>query len=263
MNASYERLVNDFKSIGLCLGDMVVVHSSLKSMGYVDGGAECVIEALKAVVGEEGTIIFPTFTYSSSYSDSYFSNKDTPSCVGYITEVFRHSDGVIRTNHPTHSVAIWGSRKEELTDGIELDDTPMGVHSPYRKLADFGAKIIMLGCSLSHNSFMHAMEEEAGVPYALRDHQQYTVVDENGNNSVRRIRRHNFVRPSGKHIHQRYDRSLDVLDEGDYKCAEIHGAPSVMMRCDALKAKACARMKEEPLYFVDDPHGQYDELRRR
>lgn len=260
MKTSYEILVNDFKNIGLSLGDMVVVHSSLKSMGHVEGGAECVIDALKAVVGDEGTIIFPTFTYSTSYADSYFSNKDTPSCVGYITEVFRHMDGVIRTNHPTHSVAIWGKYRRELAEGVELDDTPMGVHSPYRKFADYGAKIIMLGCSLSHNSFMHAMEEEAAVPYALRDHQEYTVVDEAGNSTTRRIRRHNFVRPNGKHIHQRYDRSLDVLDAGDYSMAQIHGAPSVMIRCDALKAKACAKMAEDPLYFVDDPHGQYSEL---
>ena len=40
--------------------------------------------------------------------NSFFSNKDTPSCVGLITETFRKIDGVFRTNHPTHSVAIRG-----------------------------------------------------------------------------------------------------------------------------------------------------------
>ena len=39
MNNSYEILKSDFKNIGICQGDVLVVHSSLKSMGYVDGGA--------------------------------------------------------------------------------------------------------------------------------------------------------------------------------------------------------------------------------
>ena len=45
------------KEIGLESGDNVIVHTSLKSMGYVCGGAQAVIEALIETVGENGTII--------------------------------------------------------------------------------------------------------------------------------------------------------------------------------------------------------------
>jgi aminoglycoside 3-N-acetyltransferase len=168
---------------------------------------------------------------------------------------------VIRTNHPTHSVAICGELRDALNAGVELDDTPMGVHSPYRKIAKYGGKILMLGCSLDHNSFMHGVEELVGAPYALRGHQEYTVVDPDGNVSLRRIRRHNFTRLDGIHIYQRYDRTLDVLDTGDYIVGQIHGADAILLNAAVLEDKAVKKLKQEPLFFIDDPHGLYCHLR--
>ena len=256
INKSYETLVNDFKNIGIKAGDVLVVHSSLKSMGNVDGGAETVINALIDVLGKDGTLIFPTFSFTPCNETSFFSNKDTPSCVGLISETFRKMKGVYRTNHPSHSVGIMGKLTYELTENELLNDTPMGIYSPYRRLASVGAKILMLGCTLHSNSYMHALEEDAGVEYALRGYQEYTIVDENGKEFKRSIRRHNFVRPNGT-VAQRYDRTLDVLDEGDYKIADIHGAKSVLIDSVALKEKALKKFKECPLYFVDDLNGIY------
>ena len=260
MNESYRILRRDLENIGIGPGDTLVVHSSLKSMGYVDGGPLSVIAALSDAIGEQGTLIFPTFTYRTSYADSFYSNKDTPSCVGIISETFRYSDGVIRTNHPTHSVAIRGRFCSDMMKDEELDDTPMGIHSPYRRLASYSAKILMLGCSLSSTSFMHALEEESDSPYALREHQEYTVVDAEGNTYTRRIRRHNFVRPDGV-IAQRYDRIPEVLSDSDYNRAPIHGADSVLLDSVVLKEKVLAKMAESPLYFVDDLGGYYPEYK--
>ena len=260
MNDSYNRIRQDLELLGIVRGDVLVVHSSLKSMGYVEGGAACVIDALSDAIGKEGTLMFPTFTYRTSYVDSFYSNKETPSCVGLISETFRHADGVIRTNHPTHSVAIRGRLAYDMIQDEEVDDTPMGPRSPYRRLPSVNAKILMLGCGTAHNSFMHAVEEEANAVYSLRDHQTYTVVDAQGRIGLRRVRRHNFARADGT-ITQRYDRAIDVLDIGDYSCGSVCGAASVWMDSVALKAKALKKMREFPLYFVDDPNGYYPEYR--
>ncbi|MDD6504301.1 MAG: AAC(3) family N-acetyltransferase, partial [Lachnospiraceae bacterium] len=55
-----EDIVNELKRVGLKKNDVVMGHTSLKSMGYICGGAQTVIEALLEVVGEDGTIIMPT-----------------------------------------------------------------------------------------------------------------------------------------------------------------------------------------------------------
>lgn len=60
-----DDIVNELKKIGLKKNDVVMVHTSLKSMGYVCGGAQTVIEALLEVVGEEGTVMMPTQSWKN------------------------------------------------------------------------------------------------------------------------------------------------------------------------------------------------------
>lgn len=55
-----EEIIQKLREVGLEKGDVVMVHTSLKRMGYVCGGAQTVIEALMEVVRENGTIMMPT-----------------------------------------------------------------------------------------------------------------------------------------------------------------------------------------------------------
>ena len=254
MNASFERLTEDLRAIGVQAGDILLVHSSLKSMGHVEGGAETVIAALRAVLGEEGTLLFPTLSYATSCVDHCFSNLETPSCVGLITETFRKMVGVRRANHPTHSVAAIGKYRDALVSEAELDDTPVGAHSPFMKLADYKGKILLLGCPFARNTFMHGVEEVADAPYTLGDYEDFTLVDENGRKYKKSYRRHFFHRPEGELI-QRYDRAPEVLSESEFSLGKIHGAASLLLDAAALREKAAAKMKEDPFYFIDDPSG--------
>lgn len=254
MNASFDILCRDLQALGVCPGDVLIVHSSLSSMGFVEGGAETVIAALRHVLGEEGTLLFPALSFRTSCVDSTFSYHETPACIGKIAETFRTMPGVVRSFHPTHSVCAVGKYAEELTCDHELDDTPLGEHSPYRKLPAYGGKILMLGCSARSNTFMHGMEEAADVPYVLRGYQAFTMTDKDGNTVVKNVRRHNFNRPEGALV-QRYDRSVDVLQEGEVWTGRVHGADCVLMDAAALEKRALAKMQEDPYYFIDDPEG--------
>lgn len=252
MNASFQTIKKDLTSLGLKAGDMVIVHSSLSSMGNVDGGAKTVISAIQDIIGKNGTLMFPTFTYATVYNGEPFIHAQTPVCVGLIPETFRKMPGVIRSLHPTHSVAVWGKYAKELTAKHYQDETPMGINSPYRQLAKHGAKILMLGCSLNSTSYMHALEEEAGVEYCLRkDYVKYTITDESGNTYTKKYRRHNFTRPTGN-VKQCYARCIDVLVPNlDYTVGKIHGATSYLIDAASLHEKAILKMKEDTYYFVD------------
>lgn len=255
MNISFETLKSDLLSLGVKAGDALMVHSSLKSMGRVEGGAETVIAALRAVLGEEGTLMLPALSYATSCKDLYFSNLETPSCVGVIPETFRKMEGVRRSNHPTHSVCVIGKYRDEICEGAELDHTPIGPHSAFMKLADYHGKILLLGCPFARNTFMHGVEEIAGAPYTLTDgYTEFTMVDETGKTTVREYRCHYFHRPEGEII-QRYERATEVLDASEFSLGKVHGAESLLLDAAALREKAAKKMKEDPLFFVDDPAG--------
>ena len=61
-----EVLINKFSHLGIKLGDTLLVHTSLSSLGYVVGGSEALFLALRDVIGNEGTIVVPSQTVEIS-----------------------------------------------------------------------------------------------------------------------------------------------------------------------------------------------------
>ena len=111
-----QDIIKSFKDLGVMPTDVLLVHSSLKSFGHVEGGAETVIEALKEVVCD-GTLVMPALrqrNFENAYKD--WDVNTTPSDVGLITETFRKTKGVLRSNQETHSVCAYGKDAKYLTE---------------------------------------------------------------------------------------------------------------------------------------------------
>ena len=63
-----EDLKKGFLALGLTAGMKVMVHSSLKSFGYVEGGADAVIDVLMEILTPEGTLMMPSFNHEAPYN---------------------------------------------------------------------------------------------------------------------------------------------------------------------------------------------------
>jgi len=166
------ELARAFFDAGIDRGDSILVHSSLSSLGWMDGGAETVVQALLNAVGAEGTVLFPTLTGCPDDSPAKppaFDARYTRSWTGAIPEAARHRPDALRSLHPTHSVVAIGKLDRWFTSGHELVRTPCGFGSPYDKLADVGGKIVLVGVRQSANTSFHTAEEIAGLPYVLID----------------------------------------------------------------------------------------------
>lgn len=165
-----EELVSGFCEIGLVNGDIVLVHSALRKLGPVDGGADTVIDALLQVVGNNGTVAMPTHTWKVvNREQPVFHQTLTPSNVGTLTNIFRLRPGVIRGLHPTHSIAAIGASASELVSVDECDDTPCSAISPYGKLREWGGKVMIIGVGLECCTFFHGCEQWAGMPWAVTE----------------------------------------------------------------------------------------------
>lgn len=164
MKVDKRRIMAGLHELGVVPGDHLLVHSSLRSFGYVEGGADAVIDALLEAVGESGTVLVPTLTFSvlKSYPHE-FSVRRTPSSTGRITETFRQRDEALRSRHPVSSAAAIGSQAAFLT-AAHLD-TPCGPDSPYFRLYELGGKVVFFGASIGSNSVFHSAEEITGPSY--------------------------------------------------------------------------------------------------
>jgi aminoglycoside 3-N-acetyltransferase len=112
-------LVAGLREIGIETGALLQVHSSLSRLGYVEGGAETVVDALLEAVGSEGTVMVPTFNHGGA---DIFDPRTTPSTNGAVTEALRRRPEARRSLHPTHPYAAIGKHAEELVTGhLEVD----------------------------------------------------------------------------------------------------------------------------------------------
>lgn len=159
-------LRRELRALGLGAGDEVVVHCSLSSVGWVEGGADAVVDALAGAVGEEGTVVVPTFTASHA-KERPFDPAETPSQTGAVTEALRTRPDAVRSEHPTHSVAALGPAAEVLTADHPLDGS-LGPDSPLARLARRGGRILLVGVGHDRNSTLHVAEKIAGLAYKDR-----------------------------------------------------------------------------------------------
>jgi len=178
-----ETLIRDLKNIGVKEGMVLLVHSSLSSIGWVSGGAVAVVLALEEVLGKRGTLVMTTF--SGDLSDpSKWVNPPVPEnwCdtiketmpvfdpdltptrgVGKIPEVFRKQKGVGRSNHPQVSFAAWGRHAGYITRDHSLEHA-LGNRSPLGKIYELDGYVLLMGVGYSNSTSLHLAEYRADYP---------------------------------------------------------------------------------------------------
>jgi len=151
--------------LGVAPGDVVMVHSAFDSFLGFQGGPVDAIRTLQEVVGARGTLMMPTIPFRGTaveyaLGDPVFDARQTVSRMGLITEVFRRSPGVLRSSHPTHSVAVWGNRADAIIAGHEHAETPCGRRTPYARLLEYDGRILLAGVPANTMTFCYFVAEE-------------------------------------------------------------------------------------------------------
>ncbi|MGL1890859.1 MAG: AAC(3) family N-acetyltransferase [Spirochaetaceae bacterium] len=162
-----QQLEEAIKQLGIKPTDTILIHSSMKSIGDVEGGADTVIDLFTEYM-KPGLLIFPTHTWNIvTKNGDIYDPETTPSCIGILTNIFKERPNVIRSLHPTHSVAAIGKNAQQFTSGEENATTPAPWDGCWGKLYSLDAKILFLGCSLNRNTFIHSVEEWCNIPNRL------------------------------------------------------------------------------------------------
>ena len=171
-----EDLARDLRALGVGRGQAVMVHSSLKSLGQVLGGAPAAVRALLAAVGPDGTLVMPAFSPEVSdparwpdrpFPDSQverarahvpaFDPDTTPTSMGAIPECFRRWPGARRGPHPQVSVCALGARAAEVVAPHPLA-WGQGAGSPFERLFRMDAGLLLLGVGFNRATLLHHAE---------------------------------------------------------------------------------------------------------
>lgn len=159
-----KQLIDGFGQIGIRNGDTLVVHTSYKSLGGVEGGADAVIDAFIELAGKDGTVMFPNFNFQSWTEAHYFDVKETPSKMGLITEIARLRPNALRTPHPIYSFAAIGARAEEFSKADDVE--AYGPNSAFALFHKINGTIVSIGLDFNNTfSMHHYIEYNVGCDY--------------------------------------------------------------------------------------------------
>ncbi|MDO4494044.1 MAG: AAC(3) family N-acetyltransferase [Clostridia bacterium] len=198
MVVTKQDLLNAFAAVGLAAGDAVMVHTALKPLGYVCGGAQTVVEALTETVGPGGTLLMPTQSWKNLDPETgvhwdadekdwdtiraewpaYDKDLTPTNTMGAVAELFRRYPGAIRSDHPARSVAAWGKYARHLTENHDLSDI-FGETSPLARLYRLGGKVLLIGTGYDKNTSLHLADARAEYP-SKHNVTEHSAVLENG-----------------------------------------------------------------------------------
>ncbi len=180
ISVTKEDIKAGLQSLGIQTGDVLGVHSSLSSFGYVEGGASAVLEALFETVGNTGTIVMSTYLVGPpvelTEEDTAkgitwkvqrfpFDDLNTASGMGVIADTFRQRPDVVRWYQPIHSVSAWGKDADVFCQS-------------FKPLVEAGGKILLLGVQMDRCSALHIAEGRVRLPEDIRRLMDWQVPDE-------------------------------------------------------------------------------------
>lgn len=238
-----ESLTEEFRASGVEAGDTLLVHSSYKSLGEVEGGPRTVIDALLAALGADGTLIMPTFNFDFC-GGATFDVRETPSKMGVLTELVRTDPASRRIGHPIYSFAVLGRRAEECA-AIE-NVSSYGADSLFGRLRDWNGKIMVIGLAYNDSmTFFHHVEEMEGCAYRYMKTFVGPYVDASGHVGERTATM--FVRDMDRGVETMVDPMGELLvAQGVIQTRRVGDAKVSLMSARAVYEETARLLTDEP-----------------
>lgn len=243
MNLTQTDVHHFLANCGIRPDDRVTMHTSLRAIGPMEGGADGLIDAFCAYLCD-GLYLVPTHTWANVNKDSpVYDVRATKPCIGTLPTVAAFRPDGVRSLHPTHSLTAFGKEAAAYVAGEELAETPAPVGGALSRLYEERGKILLVGVGLERNTYMHAVEERLDVPDRLNPETFVATIMDHGGRAL-----------TSKPYHTHHATVGDVsLYYANYKAAfEYTGAVTyhrlggaLVYCCDAVRLTDTMRLIHE------------------
>ena len=178
---SRSEIADDFRTLGLGAGDVVMVHASVRSVGEIAGGPDQIHLAIKDAITDAGTMMM--YASCPDYVDEVgrgvhpgskeleILEKLPPFDAltaraardnGTLVEFFRTYPGSLVNHHPARFV-VWGAQAPHLISEQPWDFA-FGRGSALERFVQLNGKILLIGCDHDTVTFLHYAEHILDVP---------------------------------------------------------------------------------------------------
>ncbi len=258
-NSDYSKsdLVEALKGIGLKDGDLVFIHNSMFHLGRLENGnsskevSRIVFDSFFEVLGTNGTLLVPTYTYSFC-NDESFDVKNTPSSIGTFTEFFRNQKDAIRSADPIFSVSGIGPKSKTILSN--LPKSCFGEDSVYDRITKLNGKLCVIGLGLSWATYRHYVEQKMNIPARFLKYFSGKIL-EDGNERIETWEY--FVR----HLNGNCSPDPEVIEKNLKKAnvsnvckkAKVGRGEILSINCTDYSALMKRELKKDPWFSVRGP----------
>lgn len=247
-----QDLINLFRALEINSGDTVVAHTALFSLGLIEDGVGGFYNSLRNVIGDNGTLIVPTFTYSFRRNEIFdIKNSASAKNIGVFSEYVRNRSTSVRSSDPIFSFSAIGPRATELMN--RTSPVCFGNKSIYESLFDANSKFLAIGINYSSglSGFMH-LEKLANVPY--RKDKEFLGISRNTYGHEFNDSAVHFVRNEetyGKVITDREPMGLILEEEGASIAINYGYGRHLCLKGHQWNDIVLRKLKENPFYMLD------------
>ena len=230
-------------------GEVAVVHSDLSN--FTQGGEyfkRLLLVALKELVNDGWTLLFPAFTFSFCSGDD-FHFQDSRSETGILSDlILKNFVTSRRTEHPIYSFAVLGPRTNDILSCVP--ETTFGKGSIFEFLESYNTTIIMFGCGFHYCTQMHRYEEINQVPY--RTYKTFNG-DANFGRGIQNVSVKMFVRDRVIDAENDWTVAIDLFKQAkSYREDFLLGGKISLINLSDLVEICNAELRKDEFVFIEN-----------
>ena len=242
-----DRLADDLRRLGVQSGDLLMIHSSLRSLGHVVGGAPTVVDALLEILGPTGTLVGPSFNYETALDPTFvFDPLNTPSDMGAIADEIRRRAGNHRSRHLTHSLSAIGPQAEAIVTAG--GPTAWAADDPLGTIFKLSGRFLLLGVTYQTFTACHVLEVAFRLHHRKLDTLRRRLRQPNGR--LVTIQNTVYLRDVNYPGYDFNRLGQDMEDAGITAVAPVGNAIARLVPAQPMRGFATPRVKRDPDYLL-------------